>query len=184
MKYKTHLVGGLLLGTATVGVASGLAGGGEVASPELIYMGGAVIGSLFPDIDHKGSYIGRRMKITSGIISSLFKHRGATHSPIIMGGFVSLLYLLSRAFFPLDIIPILLSGFFVGIISHILLDMITKGGVPLLYPLIDKKINLTNMKTGSSGENFVLFLMVIALVCVGFVSVGKSDLIASILGGM
>ena len=183
MKYKTHLVGGLLLGTATVGVASGLAGG-EVASPELIYIGGALAGSLFPDIDHKGSYIGRRMKITSGIVSSFFKHRGATHSPIIMGGFVYLLYLLSRAFFPLDIIPILLSGFFVGIMSHILLDMITKGGVPLLYPLTDKKINLTNIKTGSNGENFVLFLMVIILIFIGFKSAGESSLVASILGGM
>ena len=183
MKYKTHLVGGLLLGTITAGTISGLVGQ-NVASPELFYIGGAVVGSLFPDIDHKGSYIGRRMKIASSVVSSLLKHRGATHSPVVMGGFVFLIYLLSKAFFPLNIMPILLSGFFVGIMSHILLDMITKGGVPLLYPLTSKKINLTNMKTGSNGENFVLFLMVIALVCVGFKSVGESNLIASILGGM
>lgn len=101
MTFKTHLTGGILVSTlccTTIGSAA------------LV-----VIGSLLPDIDHSGSALGK----TVPFVSKLFKHRGITHSLLM-----------------LIICWFLLSPYIaIGVASHILLDMLTKQGVKLLWPL-------------------------------------------------
>ena len=167
MRYQTHMAGGLLIGVSSLNlVADKLNLNSDIASFEgMVFITGAVIGSLFPDIDHRGSYLGRKAKITSTITNALFGHRGITHSPIAMGAFVFFLYLLSKLFIVTSpFIKLWFIGFFLGILSHIFLDMLTKGGVPLLLPFTRKRISLTKMKTGSMGEKLVMIIMVI--VCV------------------
>lgn len=157
MKYKTHVAGGLVAGVVALSLME------DNSGVELAVMTGAVIGSLFPDIDHKGSYIGRRMKATSHIASSLFGHRGITHSPIMMTFFTLLLFLTSELFIASTLVDLWLLGFYMGILSHIFLDMLTKGGVPLLYPFSKKKIALTKMKTGSIWETMVFVVLILTL---------------------
>lgn len=167
MRYKTHVAGGLLAGVSSLNlIADKLNISSDITSYEgMVFIAGAVIGSLFPDIDHRGSYLGRKAKITSTITNALFGHRGITHSPIAMGAFVFFLYLLSKLFIVTSpFIKLWFIGFFLGILSHIFLDMLTKGGVPLLLPFTKKRISLTKMKTGSMGEKLVMIIMVI--VCV------------------
>lgn len=167
MRYKTHVAGGLLAGVSSLNlIADKLNISSDITSYEgMVFITGAVIGSLFPDIDHRGSYLGRKAKITSTITNALFGHRGITHSPIAMGAFVFFLYLLSKLFIVTSpFIKLWFIGFFLGILSHIFLDMLTKGGVPLLLPFTKKRISLTKMKTGSMGEKLVMIIMVI--VCV------------------
>jgi len=164
VRYQTHMTGGLLIGVSSLNlVADKLNLNSDIASFEgMIFITGAVIGSLFPDIDHRGSYLGRKAKITSTITNALFGHRGITHSPIVMGTFVFFLYLLSKLFIVTSpFIKLWFIGFFLGILSHIFLDMLTKGGVPLLLPFTKKRISLTKMKTGSMGEKLVMIIMVI-----------------------
>lgn len=164
MRYQTHMAGGLLIGVSSLNlVADKLNLNSDIASFEgMIFITGAVIGSLFPDIDHRGSYLGRKAKITSTITNALFGHRGITHSPIVMGAFVFFLYLLSKLFIVTSpFIKLWFIGFFLGILSHIFLDMLTKGGVPLLYPFSKKKISLTNIKTGSVGEKVIMIIIMI-----------------------
>lgn len=164
MRYQTHMTGGLLIGVSSLNlVADKLNLNSDIASFEgMVFITGAVIGSLFPDIDHRGSYLGRKAKITSTITNALFGHRGITHSPIAMGAFVFFLYLLSKLFIVTSpFIKLWFIGFFLGILSHIFLDMLTKGGVPLLLPFTKKRISLTKMKTGSMGEKLVMIIMVI-----------------------
>lgn len=173
MRYQTHMTGGLLIGVSSLNlVADKLNLNLDIASFEgMVFITGAVIGSLFPDIDHRGSYLGRKAKITSTITNALFGHRGITHSPIAMGAFVFFLYLLSKLFIVTSpFIKLWFIGFFLGILSHIFLDMLTKGGVPLLLPFTKKRISLTNMKTGSVWENVVMIIMVIAC---GYLSLNK-----------
>lgn len=166
MNYKTHLVGGLFVGL--VGIKALNTVGVDLGSSinEAIFISTSVIGSLLPDIDHKGSYIGRRAKITSSLISSLFEHRGATHSPIIITSFMFILNLLFSKFVASGpIVTIVFLGFYVGMMSHVLLDMVTKGGVPLLLPISKKKFSLTNIKTGSLGEQLIMTgLVLVSLV--------------------
>lgn len=169
MRYKTHVAGGLLAGVSSLNlIADKLNISSDITSYEgMVFITGAVIGSLFPDIDHRGSYLGRKAKITSTITNALFGHRGITHSPIAMTIFVFLLYMASKLFFISPIIKLWFIGFFLGILSHIFLDMLTKGGVPLLYPFSKKKISLTNIKTGSVGEKVI---MIIIMITCGYLS--------------
>lgn len=161
MNYKTHLTGGLLAGSVAFNkVIENLNINSNIISAEnAIFMSGTIIGALFPDIDHKGSYIGRRARIMSTIMSKLFKHRGFTHSPIPMTIFTFILFLISRLFTISIFVKLWFIGFYIGVLSHIFLDMITKEGIPLFYPFANKKISLTNIKNGSMGETIIFLLM-------------------------
>lgn len=166
MKYKTHAVGGLLAGVLTTNtiMAESLA----TKIPIVIFLGTSLLGSLFPDIDHQGSYMGRRAKITSSIVNKHFGHRGATHSPIAMFLFTLILYVVSSHLlrgYPavLPVLQIGFIGFYVGILSHIFLDSLTKTGTPLLYPFKKFNISFTNAKTGGKFELFLRLVMSITL---------------------
>lgn len=166
MKYKTHVIGGLLAGVLAMNTV--ITKNIESNGPVVIFLGSSLFGSLFPDIDHQGSYIGRRAKITSSIVNKHFGHRGATHSPIAMFLFTLILYVVSSHLlrgYPavLPVLQIGFIGFYVGILSHIFLDSLTKTGVPLLYPFKKPNISLTNAKTGGRFELFLRFLMFVTL---------------------
>ena len=166
MNYKTHVMGGVLLGLLTVSSASNILNINinEDISVSVIYMSGAVVGSIFPDIDHNGSYIGRRVKPLSKLINTAFGHRGATHSPFLIVLFTSILYLLNKLIWLDSSFSILIAGLFIGMISHVLLDLITKEGVPLFYPLNKEKISLIGITTGGFVESIIgTFLTVAAL---------------------
>lgn len=167
MRYKTHLVGGLLLGCVTASKVTG----DSASMVKAVFIAGSVAGSLFPDIDHKGSYLGRRARIASTITSSVFGHRGAFHSPFFIGGLTFLLYMLSRLFVVSSLIKYIFIGFYVGNLSHIFLDMLTVSGVPIFYPLSKKKVSLVGVKTGGTGELVVFTLMVGALVYLGYTEI-------------
>ena len=46
-------------------------------------------------------------------------------------------------------------GVFLGILSHLLLDSFTIGGLPWFYPLSKKKFSLAKIKTNSRGEDML-----------------------------
>ena len=73
----------------------------------------AALGSILPDIDHSGSTLGKLIKP----ISRHIRHRGVTHS---------LLFLIASMF----ISPYLA----LGVMTHIVLDLLNPKGVELLYP--------------------------------------------------
>lgn len=152
MKYKTHLAGGVFAGliVAKLGMETS-----TYSAQFMGVLGVSAFGSLLPDIDHKGSYLGRRLKPLSSIISKLTNHRGATHTPVYSLAFTLAIYLLS-VIFGLNIPVIYFVSLFAGIMSHILLDSLTKGGVPMLAPISQKKISFTDFKTGSYFEVLVL----------------------------
>jgi len=75
-----------------------------------------IIGAALPDIDNPDSIIGQLFKKLSEKIYENYNHRGLTHSIIFA--------------LPLMVIPSL--G--IGVLTHVLLDLMTKSGVQLLYP--------------------------------------------------
>lgn len=118
MKAKAHVIGG-------VGTAAAL----------LIYLNykdipfpyrsfdlitGSFFGSLLPDIDHKKSMLG-------SIVHLKVKHRTLTHS-------LAFLFFVSVLTFQYN--ESLAIGLFLGIFSHLLLDMAPKksSGICLFYP--------------------------------------------------
>ena len=76
-------------------------------------MAALTLGSILPDIDHRDSLVGRHVPI----LPRLLKHRGVTHSLL----FAVLCYGLYP---PLG----------VGVLLHLLLDLLNPAGVALLWP--------------------------------------------------
>ena len=97
-------------------------GGGIVTSlllcgDDVVAMCFVAFGSILPDIDHPGSMIGKNIPL----LPRLFKHRGFTHSILFC------------------LITLLINIWIcVGCLVHIIMDMLTKQGVELFYPLKSK----------------------------------------------
>ena len=140
--------------------------------PEFLELGticfGVLLGSILPDIDHPNSFISKKARITSFFASKAFKHRTTTHSLLVNLVFYTLLSsLICRFDLPLKYCLIkFLNSLGIGIVSHILLDMLTVGGVAILYPITSKRYNLAklNVNKGKSGiikENVVRVILVL-----------------------
>ncbi|MGG5837444.1 metal-dependent hydrolase, partial [Huaxiibacter chinensis] len=92
----------------------------------------AVLTCLLPDIDHPKSFLGQRLKWIAKPIARAFGHRGFTHSLLAVFALLTLFYLKvpDSWIVPADAIQ----GMVLGYLSHILADMLTPAGVPLLWP--------------------------------------------------
>lgn len=101
----------------------------------------AVIASIFPDICHTQSKVGRKIPIVSFFVRLIFGHRTFTHSLLFIGLiFGGLVFIQAPIHYMLAII--------FGVSSHVILDMLTPRGVQLWYP-ISKQVRLPiHFKTG------------------------------------
>jgi inner membrane protein len=102
----------------------------------------AMLGGLAPDLDKPGSKIWDKIPaggILSRIVNPVFigGHRHLTHS--ILGvvlfsmGVKALLNIMPLG--PTTSVSIIFSSFVIAFVSHLVADMLTKDGVPLLFPL-------------------------------------------------
>lgn len=133
MDYKTHLTGGVAFVIGTVYLSQKV----NLNIQPLLLIGGATIGSLLPDIDHPKSYLGNKVPILPTLLYNTVGHRSLTHS-LLFAAIMSALF---------GFIDISLGiGVFIGIISHILLDMLTPQGVSYLYPFKKKRIKWFKFK--------------------------------------
>lgn len=136
---NTHIVGGITASLAFAQIS------GE--SP-LVLVGAGVVGALLPDICHSGSKIGRTFPISSKIVNRLFGHRSFTHSLL----FLFCVAMLLDAFVPYKLVTI---GLLLGMASHLVLDMGTKRGIKLFFPMkIAVRFPLT-IKTGGKIEKVI-----------------------------
>lgn len=145
MQGNTHIIGGITASLAFAQISN---------DNPLVLVGAGVIGALLPDICHGGSKIGRKLPIISKIVNTMFGHRSFTHSLL----FLFLVGMLLHTFIPYKAISL---GILLGMASHILLDMGTKKGVKLFFPVsISVHLPITT-KTGSKAEKVVFMLLTI-----------------------
>lgn len=156
MTGKTHILGGIAAGLAYAHITN--------ESP-MILVGAGIVGALLPDICHSGSKIGRKLPFLSKIINAMFGHRTFTHSLL----FLVLIALLMNAFFPNDVVKV---GLIVGMISHYILDMATKNGIKLFFPLSLTVRFPVTMRTGSKTESIVFSLLAICSFYYGYQALG------------
>lgn len=128
----------------------------------------ANIGSLACDIDMKGSYISKRFPIIYKIFGKRLRHRGFTHSLV----FLSFLIYFTNVILIYSDFNIaflcLFSGFIIGILSHVFLDLLTKEGVELFYPL-QTNFSILPIKTSSRTEkNICKLLNVLVVFLIGY----------------
>lgn len=124
------------------------------------------LGSLLSDIDMRGSYISKRLPIIYEFFGKRFRHRGFTHSLL----FIALIALMGNIIMISSneniVFTCIFSGLLTGIISHIFLDLITKEGVELFYP-IAINFSILPIKTNSRTEksiNKIFTLLVVFLI--------------------
>lgn len=140
---NTHIVGGITASLAFAQISN--------ESP-LVLLGAGVVGALLPDICHGGSKIGRTFPLSSKIVNKLFGHRSFTHSLL----FLFLIAILMDAFVPYKTLTI---GILLGMASHLILDMGTKKGVKLFFPIkIAVRFPFT-IKTGGKVEKVIFALL-------------------------
>ena len=143
MQGNTHIVGGITASLAFAQISN---------DNPLILVGAGIIGALLPDICHSGSKIGRKFPIISKMVNKLFGHRSFTHSLL----FLILMVMVLHTLVPFKAIS---EGILLGMASHIFLDMGTKKGVKLFFPVsISVRFPLTT-KTGSKVEKIVFMLL-------------------------
>jgi inner membrane protein len=119
------------------GIVTGLAiGGGD---PKII--GLTAIGSVISDIDHPNSIIGKNVPI----IPNILPHRGPTHS---------LLFLIASC--------IVNIYFGIGVAVHLIMDMMTKSGVKLLWP-VNKNLRFPLAKLVKTGGVFEKIVQIIGV---------------------
>ncbi|EFL92002.1 predicted inner membrane protein regulated by LexA [Candidatus Regiella insecticola LSR1] len=124
----------------------------------------ALLASLLPDIDHPKSILGRRLKWISLPMAKTFGHRGFTHSllAVIGGVFLFNSTLFSHCFFPPDVLHALLIGYS----SHLLADMLTPAGIPLLWPCRWRfKLPFLNTKKNNQSERVFCMLFFGCALC-------------------
>ena len=156
MTGKTHIVGG---------IAASLAYAQLTNHDPIIMLGAGVIGALLPDICHGGSKIGRKLPLLSKLINMLFGHRTFTHSLL----FLVLISTLLNAFIPNEAFK---AGFMAGMVSHYILDMATKNGIKLLFPLnMTVRFPLTT-RTGGAVENVVFSILTLLSFYFGYEAFG------------
>ncbi|MDD5935553.1 MAG: metal-dependent hydrolase [Clostridiales bacterium] len=118
MKAKAHVIGGMIFTGSTIYLLKHYDIDMDFSYTEIVC--GGFFGSLLPDIDHKKSLLG-------SIVHLPVKHRTLTHS---------LFFLLLVSTITAHYTPSLAIGLFVGILSHLILDMVGRksAGICLLYP--------------------------------------------------
>lgn len=149
-----------IFGTACVTMVALNAGADTTTTTLLITSG--LIGSIFPDIDNPNSHMGKLSvplstiicKCSSWLGKSGKEHRGIFHDiGIYIVGLV-----LCYFFFPQMI------GFFVGAISHLILDCFNPSGIPFLFGV--RNIHLGKIPSGSKRAIvFTWVFTVLVLTC-------------------
>lgn len=164
MTGKTHAIcGAITMGCITVARFKGLELGGYTYLPAIGLLSCSA-GSYFPDIDLHSSKMGRKHKF----ISKMFTHRGFTHTlvfPAII--FLAMTYI---AYKGIPFLPDLILGFLVGYLAHIGADLFNKKGVPLLWPIVRKRIHVATFLTSSWQEYvFIPLWLVLNVAAVWFI---------------
>lgn len=124
----------------------------------------ALLTSLLPDIDHPKSVLGQRLRWLAIPIARAFGHRGFTHSLLAIAGGMALFQMdVPRSWpIPADALHAMIIGYF----SHLLADMLTPAGVPLLWPCRWRfRLPLLNSQKGNQLERVLCLCLVAFAIC-------------------
>lgn len=143
MKFRTHLAFSFLISILIINSFN--------IQNKIIFIIIMLIASALPDIDSYKSKLGKKIKPVSFLINILLGHRGIFHSPFLPI-LVSLLIMLINYE--------IAAAFFIGYISHLVLDSLTPKGIMIFYPF-SKKRTKGLIRTGSLWENIFFFILII-----------------------
>ena len=129
MQYKTHLAVSLAVGIPLMSCA------GDLNFPNAMAL---CAGTLLPDIDHPGSYMGKRIKFISKVANKTLGHRGGTHS-LLFAGLVYAFFVWIRNLYFAQAAYFVPCWILCGYLLHLSEDSFSKNGVNWLWPLTKHK---------------------------------------------
>ncbi len=148
MQFRTHLALAFLLGSFYLE----LMGYSLTEGWSLLLL--FLLGALLPDIDHFSSWLNNKLKVTK-IFALFLQRRGIMHSLF----FAVLLFFIVGIFWNF----IYATALFLGYLSHLFGDLLTKDGLRLFQPLSQFKIP-GFFKTGKLFEKFIFILLIVLIV--------------------
>ena len=98
-----------------------------------------------------------KIKVVKKNLKFMVKHRGLMHTLIVPGFLFAATYFIAEPTF-----KILVNGLTVGYITHLLADMLTVMGCPVLFPFSKKNIKFMNIKTGTNAEYIAAAILSVA----------------------
>jgi len=127
------------------------------------YIAVAIVSSILADVDHSGSLIGRVFFPVSNWLDKKYGHRTITHSLLFLMASTIIVLFIEKKLLTEDWIGITVIFFF-GFLSHLLIDMVTVTGVPLLYPFRRNPCVIPGrreyrMNTGNVRNELIVFLV-------------------------
>ena len=142
--FRTHLVFGLFLGLLFLRFFK---------NDWIIFLLIVCFSSVLADIDYPKSKIGKNIKLVSWLLNKILGHRGFLHTiyPLVFV-FLLLIFLKQNLFG---------YAFLIGYSSHLFLDMLTKQGIGLFYPVF--KIKLKGFIKSGGKLEFIIFYFVLFL---------------------
>ena len=154
MNANTHIVGGVTSGLILLVASANGDFGVEHMDfvPACGSMALSILGSLAPDIDLRNSKVGSAAAPVSSLVNTFFGHRTICHSPLLWG----IVYMVLCHHVPMSQ-PYALA-FVVGAISHLLLDMLNKAGVPLFWP-VPTRFWIGGVKLDGLGEKAIRYTL-------------------------
>ncbi|MEJ5310892.1 MAG: metal-dependent hydrolase [Anaerolineae bacterium] len=124
-------------------------------------------GALLPDLDHRyGAKPLRKplppvLRQLAQVPAYLFRHRGPLHSLLVFPPLLLAAQALGYLPAPYGVLAAL------GCASHLLADALTPAGVPLLWPLVRRRVGLPLVRTGGRIERALAPLLLAGWMWVG-----------------
>ncbi|QLI80152.1 metal-dependent hydrolase [Chitinibacter fontanus] len=141
MMARTHIAfASLMMVACSVGILQRM--------PQLHEVALAGAAGLLPDLDHPKSTFGRIVPYISIPLAAILGHRGFTHSLLMVASMVYLLLTYHQQH-NWPVLPLV-----VGYLSHLIGDMLTPSGVPLLWP-VRQKFSLNLFKSDGWMEHSI-----------------------------
>jgi len=145
MLFRTHLAFSFLIGLYIIDF---------LKTNHILFMLILLFFSVFLDIDESSSRIFKKLKPFS-YPALLFGHRKIFHTiyfPIAIAGTLFILNLKLLSFAVL-----------IGYLLHLILDMLTRKGINLFYPLTKKRIK-GFVKVGSLIEKIIFIILIVLII--------------------
>ena len=152
MTGKTHAAcGAATMLALTVLHRSGLPIGAETYTPAIGLLT-VVVGSYAPDVDLKNSTLGQKLRMISHLTHALL-------FPVLLT-----LLMMGLKAQGMAVVPELLLGFNVGWVAHIIADAFNQKGVPILWPIVRKKLHVASVRIGTWQESAFLWAWLIVTI--------------------
>lgn len=142
MTGKTHAAAGISAAAALIYT------GAMGAEDALVCLSVCTVAALLPDVDEPNSSAGKEAGAFSRLVKRTFGHRGLLHTPEF---WIAVIWLL----FHVGVSHGVCLCLAVGVATHLVLDSLTRGGIPLLV-LGCRKVRFASLQEGHQGEK-VLF---------------------------